>query len=182
VAKDGESSPRATSRRKSRSSAAASDSTGGSQASSHSEALPIEQPPPFEGGDERQRPTTPEDLEYEPVAPELIEWTPERAAAMVRAGGFLLHNADSASREPGGEEIWRATETDVAAIAPPLARILNRYAPARRLAGVSDEAELAFALSGYTRRNLATRGRVMRAKREREEELHSPEWPHGHEG
>lgn len=109
--------------------------------------------------------------DYVPPPPVLLEWTPERAGAIVRAGGYMLHAADGLSREPGGDDLWRATEADVNAMAPPLARILNRYAPARRLAGVADEGELAFAMIAYARHNLAERGRLASAKRRREEEL-----------
>lgn len=104
---------------------------------------------------------------YEPPPRELLDWTPERAGAVVRAGGYLLHTADSLSREPEGDNLWRATKADVAAIGPPLARILNRYEPARRLAGVADEGELAFAMIDYARRNLALRGRVASARKSR---------------
>ncbi len=138
------------------------------------------------------RPTPAEPIpvdDFEPPPAEPLEWTPERAEAIVRAGGFLLHTADGLSREPGGEELWRATEADLQAIAPPLARILNRYEPARRLAGVSDETELAIGLMGYTRRNLAERGRLITPRRQTEDaaaqgagvwpeerpDLHSPE-------
>lgn len=106
---------------------------------------------------------------FEPEPPQALEWTPERAGALVRAGGFLLHTADGLTREPEGSDLWRATEADVDAIAPPLSRILNRYAPARRLAGVSDEAELALGLMAYARKNLADRGRVVSAKKHRDE-------------
>lgn len=131
----------------------------------------------FEPGESPGLPASDADLDYEPPAPELIEWTPERAGAIVRAGGFMLHTADPLSNEPEGETLWRATESDVEAIASPLSRILNRYAPARRLAGVSDEAELAFGMLGYAKRNLADRGRALKAKRERDEAAGSPEWP-----
>jgi hypothetical protein len=107
--------------------------------------------------------------DYEPEPAELLEWTPERAGAIVRAGGFVLHTADGMSREPEGGELWRATEADVDAIAPPLSRILNRYAPARRLAGVTDEFELAVGVMAYARENLAERGRIVTAKRKRDE-------------
>jgi hypothetical protein len=119
---------------------------------------------------------------YEPEAPELVVWTPERAAAILKGGGFLLHAADPIAREPEAVELWRATEDDVAAMAPPLSRILNRYAPARALAGVSDEAELAFGMLAYAKRNLVTRGRAVNAKREREtppEDANAPTWAEG---
>jgi len=103
-----------------------------------------------------------------PVPPAgLLEWTPERAGAVVRAGGYLLHAADGLGQEPEGTLLWRATEEDIAAIGPPLARILNRYDAARRLAGHVDEGELGFAMAAYARRNLALRGRVAYAKKTR---------------
>jgi hypothetical protein len=108
------------------------------------------------------------DDDYEPLPQEPLEWTPERAAAVVKASGYVLHAADPLSAEPGGEELWRATEQDAADIGSPLSRILNRYAPARRLAGVADEGELAFAMLAYGKRNLVQRGRLVAARRERE--------------
>lgn len=120
--------------------------------------------------------------DYDPPPQELLEWTPERAGAIVRAGGYMLHAADGLSREPGGDELWRATEADVSSMAPPLSRILNRYAPARRLAGVADEGELAFAMISYARHNLAERGRLASAKRVRDkaaEEAAGEGWPAG---
>jgi hypothetical protein len=117
---------------------------------------------------------TGDDLDYVAPPPQILEWTPERAGAIVRAGGFLLHTADPIARDEVAKELevdlWRATEDDVSAIAPPLARILNRYEPARRLAGVSDEMELAFGMIGYLRENMADRGRIVTAKRRREAE------------
>jgi hypothetical protein len=109
------------------------------------------------------------DDDYEPPPPEPLEWTPERAAALVKGGGLLLHVADPLGHEPGGDELWRATEQDALDIGAPLARILNRYAPARRLAGVADEGELAFATLAYAKRNLVLRGRLVRERKAAEE-------------
>lgn len=128
--------------------------------------------------------------EYAPPAPQPVEWTPERAEGIVRGIGFLLHRADGLGSKPGGEDLWRATEQDAADAAPPLARILNRYEPARRLAGISDEAELGFVLAGYVKRNLALRGRLTAELREVEPEgpyegaevapaPRRPHWPFG---
>jgi hypothetical protein len=117
---------------------------------------------------------------YERPAPELVEWTPERAGNIVRGFGYLAHIADPVSSEPEAADLWKATQDDIEAIGPPLSRILNRYEPARRLAGVSDEAELAFGMIAYARSNLATRGRALTAKRQREQEAAEPEpgtWP-----
>lgn len=161
-------------RRKSTKKARSSDgSDGPTRASSATEPnlLGLEQPPAFEPPDDAPPVRDArEEIEYEPPLPEPVEWTAERAGAIFRGGAFLLHAADPLSREPGGAELWRATADDVDAIGPPLARILNRYAPARQLAGFSDEGELAFGMLAYAKRNLGTRGRLVAAKKAREEE------------
>jgi hypothetical protein len=125
--------------------------------------------PAFDPGQEAPAPVDAAALdqdEYAPPPPQLVEWTPERAESVVRGIGFLLHRADALGSKPGGDELWRATEQDAADAAPPLARILNRYEPARRLAGISDEAELGFVLAGYVKRNLAMRGRLSAEQRD----------------
>jgi hypothetical protein len=154
--------------------------TSSGSASGSEGPLGLEPVPPFVAGEgDESAPAPAAALEqggdYEPPPPQLIEWTPERAAAIVRGAGYLLHASDGVAREPGGERLWRATEEDAAAIGPPLARILNRYDAARRLAGVSDEAELTFALGAYAKRNLALRGRLLAEKAEREAERAAPE-------
>lgn len=145
--------------------------------SSAPNALGVDPGSPFAPEKERPPVARARDLEdagedYEPAAPELIEWTPERAGNIIKAIGWALHQADGLSDPIDGDELgaelWKATEDDAIAIGTPLARILNRYQPARRLAGVSDEAELAFAFAGYARRNLALRGRIA-ATREKAE-------------
>jgi len=165
--------------RGSRSRKAAGSSTSqrrssGSATGSEVNKLGLENVPPFEPADDETPPVAAADLElgdeYEPQPPQLIEWTPERAAAIVKGAGYLLHASDGAAREPGGDELWRATDGDATAIGAPLARILNRYDAARRLAGVSDEAELTFALGGYAKRNLALRGRLLAEKADRDAE------------
>ncbi len=57
--------------------------------------------------------------------------------------------------------MWKATEQDARDAGEPLARILNRYDGARRLAGMVDEAEFAAAMFAYAKRNLKLRGRVI---------------------
>jgi hypothetical protein len=153
-----------------RRSAASEPSTRGSSASSKTDPLDLDpgrfKPP--EG--EPPRPRTAADLEadhdYEPAPPELIDWTPERAAAVVRALGFGLHMLDPVGHADGGDELWRWTKEDALEAGEPLARIMNRYAPMRRLAGFSDEAELAIVMTGYIRQNMAHRGRVVAAHRD----------------
>ncbi len=115
--------------------------------------------------------------DYEAASPELLEWTPERAEAIVRGGGFLLHTLDplaTADHGPDGAELWRATEQDARDMSAPLARILNRYAPARRLAGVSDEVELGLGFVAYAKRNLAARGRIAAAVKRAEDDRPGP--------
>lgn len=95
--------------------------------------------------------------------PALVEWTPERAEALVRGLGYTLHTFDPATSLPGGDDLWRATATEAREIGAPLARILARYEPARRFAGVVDEAELGAAFVSYAKRNMRQRGRVVLA-------------------
>jgi hypothetical protein len=96
----------------------------------------------------------------EPAA-DLVEWTPERGAAIARGFGLALHTFDPAANLPGGDELWRATEQEAREIGAPLSRILARYSPTRRLAGVVDEAELGVAMVSYAKRNMRERGRVL---------------------
>jgi len=129
--------------------------------------------PAFQPDDERPPVAHAADLEHseEYVAPpaEPLEWTPDRAGDVCRGVGALIHYADPLGREPGGEELWRLTEADALEIGAPLARILNRYAVVRQLAGFSDEASLGLVLLGYGRRNLALRGQLVQAKQAHED-------------
>jgi hypothetical protein len=129
----------------------------------------IERPPPFKPGDES--PNLESDLEeLDEPDPQLFDWTPERAGAVIRAGGYVLHTADRMGNVDGGDQLWKATEADAQAAGEPLARILNRYDSARRLAGMVDEAEFAAAMFDYARRNLALRGQLVRRHRVGQEE------------
>jgi len=112
--------------------------------------------------------------ELPPAEP--LDWTAERAGYVLRGAGLALHTADPLSREPAGAELWRMTEADLEAMAPPLAAIANRYAPARRLAGFSEEGALAFGMLAYARRHLQTRGRVAGDARKKEPAV-EPTWP-----
>lgn len=118
---------------------------------------------PFEPGAEPEPGTAETALELEAAPADLIEWTPERAAALVRGFGYGLHTFDPASQLPGGDDLWRATESEAREIGAPLARILGRYEPARRMAGVVDELELGAAFVGYAKRNMRQRGSVVLA-------------------
>jgi hypothetical protein len=60
-----------------------------------------------------------------------------------------------------GEQDWLYTELDLAAIAPPLTRICNRYEPIARFAKYSDPLTLAFAFGAYGVRSLEERQAVL---------------------
>lgn len=137
--------------------------------------LGLEPAPPFVPDDERPPVAHASDLElddeYVPPPPELLDWTPERLTPILRSSAALVHYADPLGREPGGDDLWRLTETDAAEIGEPLARILNRYSVTRTAAGLSDEVAVGIGLLGYGRRNLVLRGQLAEAKRAREPDL-----------
>lgn len=120
--------------------------------------------------DRPQRPSTAADLEANElpddlIEPTVIEWTPDRAAALLRGLGYVASKADPVNRldHPDAGELWRWDAADALEAGEPLARILNRYGPLRQLAGVADEAEVAFTLAPYVLDNLARRGRILAA-------------------
>jgi len=137
--------------------------------------LGLESAPAFVPDDERPPVAHAADLEASeesvPADAEPIEWTPDRVASLLKPTAALVHYADPLGREPGGEELWRLTETDAAEIGEPLARILNRYSITRTAAGLSDELALGIGVLGYGRRNLVLRGRLVEAKRAREPDV-----------
>lgn len=150
----------------------ASSSSGGSPLDLETGAFTApKEPPPTRTADELAA-----DADYEPPPPELIEWTPERAAAIVRGLGFGLHVLDPVGHADGAEDLWRWTMDDAIEAGGPLSRILNRYAPARRLAGYSDEAELTIIMGSYVRRNLADRGRILALQAELERQRDPEVW------
>lgn len=134
--------------------------------------LGLEDAPAFAPDDERPPTAHAADLEhddeYVPAAAEPIEWTTERAVALLRPTAALVHYADPLGREPGADDLWRLTEQDAHEIGEPLARILNRYSVTRSVAGLSDELALGIGLVGYGRRNLVLRGQLVAAKELRE--------------
>jgi hypothetical protein len=82
----------------------------------------------------------------------MVQWEEDTIAALLSLKGRGLHAAIGVT-----EEDWRYTELDLAAIAPPLTRICNRYEPIQRLAKYSDPMTLAFALGAYGVRSLEER-------------------------
>jgi hypothetical protein len=80
------------------------------------------------------------------------------------ATNYLLRITDD-------DETWKHTKEDLAAIAPPLTRILNRYDVTRAAAAAGDELALVVAVSNYGIRNYTQRSRLIRRYREIEEPI-----------
>lgn len=88
--------------------------------------------------------------------PAPIVWEEETVEALLKLKGRGLHAALGV-----GEQDWLYTELDLAAIAPALTRICNRYEPIAQLAQHSDPLLLAFAFGGYGLRSIEERRRVL---------------------
>jgi hypothetical protein len=86
-----------------------------------------------------------------------IEWEQDTIESLLGLKGRALHAAIGVA-----EEDWHYTELDLAAIAPPLTRIANRYEPIQRLAQHADPLILLFALGGYGVRSLEERAAALR--------------------
>jgi hypothetical protein len=97
----------------------------------------------------------------EPAAGQVVQWEEDTIRALLTLKGRGLHAAIGVA-----EEDWRYTELDLAAIAPPLARICNRYEPIQRFAKYSDPLTLAFAFGAYGVRSLEERQQELRAQEE----------------
>lgn len=104
----------------------------------------------------------PPELEREPspgelhALPGLEGWEQDAIEGVLTGQGALLHAIAGV-----GEQDWLYTEADLAAIAPPLTRILNRYPATRAAAGTGDELALMFGLGAYTTRSWAERRAVL---------------------
>lgn len=92
-------------------------------------------------------------------APAPIVWEEDTVEALLKLKGRGLHAALGV-----GEQDWLYTELDLAAIAPALTRICNRYEPIAQLAQHSDPLLLAFAFGGYGLRSIEERRRVLAAE------------------
>lgn len=104
-----------------------------------------------------------EKLEQLPeVGPELPEVVPAVSEEQVRTG--LLTFGDGVHAAVGvGEFDWVMTERDLARIAPPLARIVNRHEQLRVVAAHSDEAAVAVGAGLWAWRSLLERRAVQAA-------------------
>ena len=96
----------------------------------------------------------------DPEAPPALEpeWEEQTIRDVLGVQGRLLHAAIGVA-----EEDWIHTDVDLQAIAPPLARIFNRYEPIRRYAGHADPLMLAIAFGSYGTRSLLERRQVLAA-------------------
>jgi hypothetical protein len=92
------------------------------------------------------------------VLPPPIEWEQDTIEALLSMKGRALHAGIGVA-----DEDWSYTELDLAAIAPPLTRICNRYEPIQRLAKHADPLVLLFALGGYGVRSLEERAAFLRS-------------------
>lgn len=142
-----------------------SGSSDGSWASTEGpNPLGLEGAPAFEPADERPPVAHAADLEaddeYRPPPPEPVEWTAERAGAVLRGSFFLARVLDPVARELEGKalELWVIPPEQAVEVGEPLARIMNRYAPVRTLAGFADEAELGLTMGPLLAEHLKRRG------------------------
>lgn len=91
----------------------------------------------------------------------LEQWEEDAIKSLLGIQGRVLHAAVGIA-----EQDWVHTDADLAAIAPPLTRICNRYEPIRRYARHADPLALATGLAAYATRSLL--------ERRQELELHEP--------
>jgi hypothetical protein len=88
----------------------------------------------------------------EPQPADLVTWEEDPVAGLLGMKGRLLHAAAGAA-----EADWIYTELDLAAIAPPLTRIANRYEPIRRYATHADPVAVAAGIFAYATRSMLER-------------------------
>jgi hypothetical protein len=94
----------------------------------------------------------------ERAAEMLEQWEEEVIKSLLGVQGRVLHAAIGVS-----EQDWVHTDVDLAAIAPPLTRICNRYEPVRRYARHADPVTLLTGLAAYATRSLLERRDVLAA-------------------
>jgi hypothetical protein len=126
----------------------------------------VENPGPgFQPSPEDAAPTPAEPTELHPVPDLIPEWEEATLGQLLSAKGELLHGAIGVA-----EEDWRYTQADLAAIAPPLARILNRYPATRAAAAMGDPLALTIGVLGYGVRSTRERAAVLREWEEEAEQ------------
>lgn len=93
------------------------------------------------------------------VRPLDIEWEEQTVRSILTAKGRLLHTAVGVA-----ERDWEYTDADLAAIAPPMTRILNRYEPTRAAAAAGDELAVGIGFTGYFLRSWSERRAAIAAR------------------
>lgn len=91
---------------------------------------------------------------------EPVGWQPAKLRRIVKTQGITTHELVGVGQE---DWLWRDSELD--AIAEPLAAMLNEIPVARAAAAVSDEATVAAVLAEYCIRSVRERSRVLKARR-----------------
>jgi hypothetical protein len=97
------------------------------------------------------------------------EWDEQVLGGLLRTQGQVLHYAVGVA-----ERDWQYTEADLQSIAPPLARILNRYPTTRAVAGSADPLALAIAVGAYGLRSSKERAQALAELEAEEEEAEQP--------
>jgi hypothetical protein len=121
--------------------------------------------PDFEPGNEREGFEAPEPGSSLHALPSPEPgWEEDTVRSILTAKGGAIHAVAGVA-----EEDWLYTEADLAAIAPPLTRILNRYPVTQAAAGTGDELAVVIGLSGYTMRSWAERKAEIEALAEQPE-------------
>lgn len=81
-------------------------------------------------------------------------WDESQLRSILSAKGAVLHGLLAVEKE---STEWSYTDADLDAIAPPLARILNRYDATRAAAAAGDELAVAVGFGGYALRSYGER-------------------------
>lgn len=91
--------------------------------------------------------------------PELLAgdgWDPNVVASNLETIGLVIHTTAGV-----GESDWLFTQKELRTIAPPLARILNRYDATRLAAAAGDDLAVLAGLAAYTLRSVKERKEVL---------------------
>lgn len=86
----------------------------------------------------------------------LEQWEVEVISSLLATKGRVLHAGIGVAAED-----WKYTELDLAAIAPPLTRIMNRYPAIAKYAPYADPITIFTAMSAYTARSMHERRQVL---------------------
>jgi hypothetical protein len=89
-----------------------------------------------------------------------VIWSPERLKTLVRAQGLITHDLIGVGRE---DWLWR--DSELQAIAEPLANAFNKIPVVRAAAAVSDELTAGAVLGEYCARSIRERHQVLRARK-----------------